>query len=195
LKHTEMFSYFGGPGHPTPEHPNFFGWVGPLTADPPVITIGGTQGYDSGYGPFTGAIPYPEATFAPYTTTAAAGGVASGVSTPTPYAPGGTSGPAAMEAVAPPRALPGSALGFEIQPAVDAAGVRGLKVTQIYPGSLAERVGVRLGDVIHSINGYATEQPGNLTWIIANAAPDRVLQMNVRAASDGKINTYRVQLP
>jgi S1-C subfamily serine protease len=96
---------------------------------------------------------------------------------------------------APTPAPPGRSLGLELEPAIDAGGVRGLKVLRAYPRSLAADTGLRVGDVIHSINGYATEQLGNLPWIIANAAPDRVLQLNVRGATDGKVTTYRMRLP
>ena len=33
------------------------------------------------------------------------------------------------------------------------------------------------------MNGYLTEQRGNLAWIIANAAPDNQLKINVQAAN------------
>ena len=36
---------------------------------------------------------------------------------------------------------------------------------------------------------------GNLAWVIANAAPNNVLKMNVRTASDGKEYTITAQLP
>ena len=36
---------------------------------------------------------------------------------------------------------------------------------------------------------------GNLAWIIANAAPDRVLKMSVQAASDGELRTITARLP
>lgn len=83
------FPYYGGPGHPTPCNPNFYGGVGPLVANPPVITILGDPGeanYASGFGCFTGAYPYPESFFAPFTSAAAAGGTASGVSATQPAA-------------------------------------------------------------------------------------------------------------
>ena len=39
--------------------------------------------------------------------------------------------------------------------------------------------------MIHSANGYLTEEHGNLTWIIANTPPNGVLRMNVYTACDG----------
>jgi S1-C subfamily serine protease len=70
-----------------------------------------------------------------------------------------------------------------------------MKVTRVYPGSVAEKAGLRDGDVIRSANGYATEGPGNLTWILSNAAPNGVLRMTVRSASDGHVRTITTQRP
>jgi hypothetical protein len=94
------FPYYGGPGYPTPEHPEYYGAVGPLINDPPVVTIGG-DGYGpsdaSGYGSFTGVLPYPETYFARFTAEAASGAArtsrprAAG-STPPESAPVGRSG-------------------------------------------------------------------------------------------------------
>jgi hypothetical protein len=80
------FAYNGGTGGPTAEHPNHYGQVGPLVADRPVITVGDPGDYATGYGDFTGAIPYPESTFAPFTTQAAIQGTNSTVITPSPNA-------------------------------------------------------------------------------------------------------------
>lgn len=84
------FPYYGGPGHPVPGQPNYYGGVGPLVADPPVVTIipvPGEANYASGFGAFTGAAPYPEAAFAPFTSAAAVGGSYSGVVTSAPPPP------------------------------------------------------------------------------------------------------------
>ena len=68
-----------------------------------------------------------------------------------------------------------SYLGIDEEPVVDPDGVRGVRVSNVYPGTAAEKAGLQPGDVIHSINGYRTEHRGNLAWIIANASPDKVL--------------------
>ncbi|WP_165074380.1 hypothetical protein [Paludisphaera rhizosphaerae] len=65
------FPYYGGPGGPTPTCPQYFGGVGPLVQDKPVVTIIGGNENES-YGGFSGMVPYPPETFA--TGTAAAAG-------------------------------------------------------------------------------------------------------------------------
>jgi hypothetical protein len=196
IGHLVPFPYFGGPGGPSPGHPNYFGGVGPLAADQPVVVVEDDPrdpGYRGGYGCFTGMLPYPETTFAPFVTIAAMGGSSSGVSSASP--------PNAMPNTAP---APGEILdehaatrplGLDAEPVVDPGSGRGLKVTRIYPGSVADRAGLRMGDVIHSINGYGTEYPGHLTWIIANAASDKLLKMSVRTARDGEVHTITAKLP
>jgi hypothetical protein len=90
------FPYYGGPGFPSPDHPNYFGGVGPLVADQPVVTIGTDRGdlsYATGYGPFTGSLPHPETIFAPFTATA--GVSSSGVSSSYPSSISANSAPAA----------------------------------------------------------------------------------------------------
>lgn len=85
--HLNPFPYDGGPGSPTPDCPHYFGGVGPLVADRPVIAIErgpGEAPSNSGFGPFTGTLPYSESDIAPFTTRAASGGSASGVSTAVP---------------------------------------------------------------------------------------------------------------
>ena len=49
--------------------------------------------------------------------------------------------------------------------------------------------------MIRSVNGYLTEQPGNLTWILINAAPDNVLTFNILAAKDGEIRFLTAPRP
>ena len=80
----------------------------------------------------------------------------------------------------------GRYLGIDEEPIVEASGRRGMKVTNVYPGTAAQRAGLRTGDVIYSINGYLTEQRGNLAWIIANAAPANQLTMNIKRSVDGQ---------
>ena len=189
------FPYDGGPGSPSPCHPNYFGGVGPLVADRPVVTIGSDRGdldEASGYGPFTGTLPYPETSFAPFA--AAAGGSSSGGSSPYPPTTPTNTAPATGEI--PDLPAQGRSLGIDEEPVVDFDGVRGMKVSKVYPGTAAEKAGLQAGDVIHSINGYLTTRRGNLAWIIANAAPDNVLKMNVCTISaiNGYLTTQRGNL-
>ena len=93
-----------------------------------------------------------------------------------------------------PPGLPGPKPWIEPEPVVDADGVQGLKVADVFPGSAAEKAGLHAGDVIHSINGYLTAKRDDLAWIMANEAPDGVVKMSVRTASDGKVHTITAQL-
>ncbi len=178
--HIEPFAYYSGPGYPYSfEHP------GQLAVDRPLVLSGdsGGQGYpyDVGFGPFTGAIPYPESLFAPYTARAAATGSSAGPSSPSPSAT------AHADRV--------RDLGIDEEPVLDVDGARGMKVSKVYPGTPADKARIKPGDVIRSINGYLTQQAGNLTWIIENAAPNRVLRITLRIAADGQEQTIAVQLP
>jgi S1-C subfamily serine protease len=113
---------------------------------------------------------------------------------PGPSASYSTMNPPAM-AEATATAPAGNLLGVETELGTDSLGQQGLKITRTYAGSVVAQAGIRIGDIIQSINGYETVQAGNIAWIIANAAPDKILRMNVRVASSGTISTFRVQLP
>ena len=86
-------------------------------------------------------------------------------------------------------------LGIDEEPVVGPDGVRGVKASNVSPESTAEKAGLQRGDLILSVNGYLTQRRGDLAWIAANASPDKVLKMNVRKASDGKVHTVKIQLP
>ena len=89
----------------------------------------------------------------------------------------------------------GRYLGIDEDPVVDSTGRKGMKVSNVYPGTAAQRAGLRVGDVIYSINGYLTEQRGNLAWIIANAAPNNQLNLTVKRSTDGQEHAITAQLP
>jgi S1-C subfamily serine protease len=72
---------------------------------------------------------------------------------------------------------------------VEPDGRRAMRVTKVHTDTPAEKAGLQPGDVIRSANGYLTQVPGNLTWIIDNAAADKVLNMKVLAAKDGREHT------
>jgi S1-C subfamily serine protease len=78
---------------------------------------------------------------------------------------------------------------------VDVRGMRGLKVATVYPGTAAEKVGLRTGDVIRSINGYRTERPDNVTWILTNAPPGTTLAITLQGTRDGAERVVKAELP
>lgn len=209
------FAYYGGPDYPLDGCSNYFSHVGGLVIEKPVVTIGepGDYGFvnENGdvypgrdFGSYTGTLPYPETLFAPYTSAAATTGSSGAEGLARPMAP---AGPSAASPSLPPAPLspaigeatpirtPSRFLGIDEEPTVDDAGVRGIKVTRVIPGSPAEKAGLHPGDIIHSINGYLTTERGNLAWIISVATPNNVLKMIVRTAVDGKIQTILADLP
>jgi PDZ domain len=93
-----------------------------------------------------------------------------------------------------PAVVRRSDLGIDEEPVVDAAGARGMKVARVYPGTAAAKAGIQAGDVLHSINGYLTQQRGNLAWIVAHAAPERVLEIRLRSVRDGQERTITAQV-
>lgn len=86
-------------------------------------------------------------------------------------------------------------LGIDEEPVVISGGVKAMKVGKVWPGTAAERAGLQAGDVIRSVNGYLTEERGNLAWVIANAAPDNQLKINLQAAKDGQTRLITATLP
>jgi hypothetical protein len=206
------YPYYGGPGYPHPaphlrrchkEEPfSFYGGLGfpfafrgpgQLVVNQDVVTEGnpletGAAGsapiefpQPANYGAFTGALPYPEGFFSPFTTAAARG--RSAASRP------------AYSAAATGSAPTGREFGIDEELVVNTDGTLGVKVLQVYPKSAAEAAGLQPGDIIRSANGYQTERPGNLAWIMANAARDNTLTMNVRKQSDGKVHTLTARIP
>jgi hypothetical protein len=85
-------------------------------------------------------------------------------------------------------------LGIDEDPVVIDNGIKAMKVGKVYPGTAAEKAGLQTGDVIRSVNGYLTEQRGNLAWVIANAAPNNELKLNVQAAKDGQTRLIMAKL-
>jgi membrane-associated protease RseP (regulator of RpoE activity) len=77
-------------------------------------------------------------------------------------------------------------LGIDEEPVVISGGVKAMKVGKVWPGTAAERAGLQAGDVIRSVNGFLTEERGNLAWVIANAARDNQLKISVQGAKDGQ---------
>ena len=86
-------------------------------------------------------------------------------------------------------------LGIDEDPLVLPDGAKAMKVSKVFPGTAAEKAGLQAGDVIRSVNGYLTEQRGNLAWIIANATPNNELKLNVQTAKDGQNHLITATLP
>ncbi len=136
-------------------------------------------GYGSGYGNY----------YDPYTYT-------SGYTYPTTTYTSGY-GPTGVQSTVPvtlSNGAQGRILGIDEEPVVDKLGP-GVKVARVYPGSVAERAGLQVGDVIHQANGYLTQVHGNLTWIINHHTPDGKLNLSVHKASNNRDATVVAQLP
>ena len=195
------FTYYGGPGGPSPGHPNYFGLVGPLAVEPPVAFE--NNGSTQGYGPATGAIPYPDTLFAPYASTEGVTGLppdSNPAEPPRTDVPETRSGYSVVSDVRTAGGRPAPRpqardLGIQEEPVVDTGGVQGLKIVKVDAGSVAEKAGLEVGDVIHSANGHLTRRRGNLAWIAANAAPDHPLKIRFRKRSDGREHATAIQLP
>jgi PDZ domain len=86
-------------------------------------------------------------------------------------------------------------LGIDEDPTSLSDGRRGMQVTNVYPGTAAQRAGLQTGDVLLSINGYLTEQRGNLAWIIANATPNNQLKITLKRAGAAQQQTVTAMLP
>jgi membrane-associated protease RseP (regulator of RpoE activity) len=86
-------------------------------------------------------------------------------------------------------------LGIDEDPLVMPDGAKAMKVSKVFPGSAAEKAGLQAGDVIRSVNGYLTEQRGNLAWIIANAAPNNELKIKVQTVKDAQNHLITATLP
>lgn len=190
LSGINPFCYYGGPGYPTPEHPNFYGGIGPLVGEQPVITVGTAVDFPGDFGSFSGTLPYSEEFLAPFTFRAAAAGSASGVSTEQPAVTPPVTAPSAPPVVPPGAQLapPTRRLGIDAEPVVDAGGARGMRVTKVYPGTAAAAAGLQAGDVIHSINGRVMEKAAHMDWIMAHTGARQVLEMRVRKASDRQVH-------
>jgi hypothetical protein len=190
------FPHYGGPGFPTPDHPNYFGGVGgQLVVDQPVIsTTGGGYGPDvaASFGNFTGALPYPDYAFAPFTSEASGTLLEMNPTGPSPIIiptpnrrPDEPLNPSSRNDSDPSRSSPHEqGLGFEQEQIVKADQSRVMKVTRIEEGSEAERAGLRVGDEIHAINEYQNTEPGHLPWILLHGAADRRLKMSVHSPGE-----------
>ncbi len=165
------FPFNPGPGGPTGNCVHYFGGVGPLFTDPAVIQIPAEpEEPDASYsfGGFTGMLPYDESAFAGATTAAASTPTAA---TPVVAAPAGASAGAPKPAADP--------LGIDYEAYSDGPE-RGIRITKLVPGGLAEKAGLRVGEVILSMNGYFTHTPELYAWILRNARPGEPIALQTR---------------
>jgi hypothetical protein len=84
-------------------------------------------------------------------------------------------------------------LGIDERKVSDATGSH-IQVARVHPGSPAERAGLQAGDTIVSANGYVTQDPGNLAWIINHHAPNGVVSLNIRKVANGQDATVNATL-
>jgi len=96
---------------------------------------------------FAGARPYSDTFFAPAAAAVAGAGSSSGVRSSSPSRTAADNAPATTRSTNLP--IQGRCLGIEPEPVVDADGMQGLKVADVFPGSAAEKAGLHAGDVIH----------------------------------------------
>ncbi|HOU52365.1 MAG TPA: DegQ family serine endoprotease [Myxococcota bacterium] len=69
---------------------------------------------------------------------------------------------------------------------------QGVLVSQVFPGSPAEKAGLQRGDVILSVDGRPTDDPTTLTRTIGLAEPGREITLQVRR--NGKDRTLRATI-
>jgi PDZ domain-containing protein len=199
LGHLVPFPHNPGLGYPTPDHPNFYGMPGELILDERVVTID-TDPLDApfagDYGPFSGKRPYAETVFAPYAAAAEVTGSSTGTTpsyAPNATTPGAPGSPAVGEAA---NVQPTSqTLGLDAEPVTDTDSVGGMKITKIYPGSMAEKAGLQVGDIIRSVNDYPTPDRAHLVWIVAVSLPNYALDIKLRSVTDGKERTVTIKAP
>ena len=173
--------YNAGPGYPTPEHPNVFGPIGPLPPNPNVVTFENDPagaGF-ANYGCYTGAIPYPEEMFTPSPSESIENKTSVDTPPPASVFPPPPTPPPSVSSAPTPMTTPG----IDVRPA--GPNGTGLRVDRVHPGSPAERAGLRAGDVIRAANGYGTDQPGHLSWVVGHAGPDQMLRLTVHSGAEG----------
>jgi S1-C subfamily serine protease len=90
-------------------------------------------------------------------------------------------------------AFPLPSLGIDEESVSDATG-QAIRVASVQPNSPAQRAGLQPGDLIRSANGFLTQSPGNLAWIVNHQATKNTLNLSVRKASSGQDTNVTVQL-
>jgi Do/DeqQ family serine protease len=80
----------------------------------------------------------------------------------------------------------------DIASSLGLGGARGVIVSQVQPGSAAERAGLRQGDVITTLNGAPVNDPNSLRNRVASTRPGTETQLGV--VRDGRETQVRVAL-
>ncbi len=70
--------------------------------------------------------------------------------------------------------------------------VRGLRITSIEAGSLFERVGLKKGDIVLSVNGLAATDRAELLRKLRNSEPRNVIEVQVERYGSPRTMSYRV---
>jgi hypothetical protein len=148
---------------------------------PPSNSLGGEKAGRSSLKPSTAPAPAPAPGPAPAVPSSASNLPLPGVAPAPPQAPM----PMPMPAPAPappngPRPMPGP----DDDSPLPAPNL-GLEITQIVPGSAAQRIGLEPGDVILQLNRYKLESHEQLKWVIANSNGHlRIKVRDVRTGSE-----------
>jgi hypothetical protein len=89
--------------------------------------------------------------------------------------------------------FPLPSLGIDERKVSDATGSH-IQVVRIHAGSPAERAGLQAGDKIVSVNGFLTQDPGNLAWIINHHTSNGAVTLKVRQVANGQDATLTATL-
>ena len=84
-------------------------------------------------------------------------------------------------------------LGIDETKVSDATGSH-IQVARVHAGSPAERAGLQAGDTIVSANGFLTQDPGNLAWIINHHTTNGAVTLKVRQVANGQDATLTATL-
>ena len=84
-------------------------------------------------------------------------------------------------------------LGIDETKVSDATGSH-IQVARVHAGSPAERAGLQAGDTIVSANGFLTQDPGNLAWIIHHHTTNGAVTLKVRRVANGQDATLTATL-
>ncbi len=78
-------------------------------------------------------------------------------------------------------------------PAPDGGGTRGVQVTEVASGGPAAGAGLKVGDVITTIEGHSVRTPARLRWYVATAGVGREVELRLRRGQ-GPERALRVSL-